>query len=141
MSGNSQTGYSLIELLVVLAITGILASIAMTNFQVFTERSYDSAAEADYRNLKTGLTSALTDPNSPNRFVFRNRRGPGVFPYPLSGTGLSDSVEATVFHQTRLRRNGRPQTQTRLDVYHLRGGKHFRYREVDGVITEQVLER
>lgn len=134
-------GYSLIELLAVIAIIGLLASLAMANYQSFTAKAYDATAESDYRNVKTAMFNAIADPNAPDRFVFSNRQGPNTFPYPLNGATLSDSVVATVFHQTRRRTNGRPITNTRIDVFHLEGGKQFRYREVNGVVTEQILDR
>jgi len=46
LRGNSQ-GFTLIELMIVIAIIGILAAIAIPNFIAYRNKSYCSAAEAE----------------------------------------------------------------------------------------------
>ncbi len=52
---RNQKGFTLIELMIVSAIIGILAAIAIPQFSSYRAKSYNSAALADARNLKTDL--------------------------------------------------------------------------------------
>ncbi|MBT6338860.1 MAG: prepilin-type N-terminal cleavage/methylation domain-containing protein [Desulfobacula sp.] len=52
---RNQKGFTLIELMIVIAIIGILAAIAIPQFTKYRAKAFNSAALSDTRNLKTDL--------------------------------------------------------------------------------------
>ena len=58
---KNQKGFTLIELMIVIAIIGILAAIAIPQFSAYRTRAFNSAALSDLRNFKTSMEADYAD--------------------------------------------------------------------------------
>ena len=62
LRGNNQKGFTLIELMIVIAIIGILAAIAIPNFIAYRDKAFCGYAETDAQNILAALASYFSEP-------------------------------------------------------------------------------
>ena len=67
MRRTNQKGFTLIELMIVIAIIGILSAIAIPNFLSYRAKGQDSAAKSEASNL--GVTKTYSDAGLPAGFA------------------------------------------------------------------------
>jgi prepilin-type N-terminal cleavage/methylation domain-containing protein len=61
---RNQKGFTLIELMIVIAIIGILAAIAIPNYISYRDKSFCSAAESDAHAVAGGLADYFAIPSN-----------------------------------------------------------------------------
>ena len=64
LRGNNSKGFTLIELMIVIAIIGVLAAIAIPNFINYRNKSYCNSAESDANNVAAAISDYFAIPEN-----------------------------------------------------------------------------
>jgi len=61
LKGSAKKGFTLVELMIVVAIIGILAAIAIPQFASYRQKAFDTTAKSDLKNLMTDVEAFYAD--------------------------------------------------------------------------------
>jgi type IV pilus assembly protein PilA len=92
---KNQKGFTLVELLIVIAIIGILAAIAIPQFSSYRQKAYMAVAKSDAKNAYTALQAYISE-NPGGTPPTQTQTGAGNVPAPYDAARVSKDVTVTV---------------------------------------------
>ena len=98
LRGNSE-GFTLIELMIVIAIIGILAAIAIPNFIAYRNKAFCSAAESDAKSIAATIADYFSIPahtQISNTDVANVYTASGANTFTITATDPSSVITITV---------------------------------------------
>ncbi len=105
LRGNNSKGFTLIELMIVIAIIGILAAIAIPNFIAYRNKAFCSAAESDANAIASGLADyyaipAHTSLLGPNDATLAKPAGLGLRMSAMNVSEISGTLDSIIITVT-----------------------------------------
>jgi len=125
LRGNNTKGFTLIELMIVIAIIGILAAIAIPNFISYRNKSFCSAAESDANSIAGRIANYYAVPSRTSMVTTGNLGG-----YDIMSNNNTFSVTPDV--------SGDPSTTIAITVTDSSGRCPTEYKEAMGPSTNPM---
>lgn len=128
---QADKGFTLVELLVAIAVLGVLAGLAIKAFDTYKIRAYDAIADGTFSQTRAALEAAKIDSETfPERALTSTNTGPGVpededGELLLPGLVIPRDVRVFVFHEPGCRDGGC--VEDVIQVRHCRSNRAISY--------------
>jgi type IV pilus assembly protein PilA len=96
MRKTNNKGFTLIELMIVIAIIGILAAIAIPNFIAYRNKSFCTGVESDANNIIASISDYFAIPTHTAIVTGDQAYVPPVNGYTISAADASTAITVTV---------------------------------------------
>jgi type IV pilus assembly protein PilA len=92
---KNQKGFTLVELLIVIAIIGILAAIAIPQFSSYRQKAYMAVTKSDVKNAYTAVQAFISE-NPGAAIPVVSQLGPAALGAPFGSARVSKDVTVSI---------------------------------------------
>jgi len=96
LRGNNSKGFTLIELMIVIAIIGILAAIAIPNFIAYRNKTFCTGVESDANNIAAAIADYFAIPSHVNTPIGLVASTSNLNTYTITGADPNLNITITV---------------------------------------------